>query len=56
MAYLCHDSFEENGIIIETFGGWVTKIRVEQGRGVALQQPHTMEDGKLREESRTKNI
>lgn len=52
VAYLCHDSFEENGSIVETFGGWVTKIKVQQGRGVALKKPHTMEDGQLRAASR----
>ena len=46
VAYLCHESFEENGSIIESTGGWVTKIRVQQGRGVVLKKPHTMEDGK----------
>ena len=46
VAYLCHESFEENGSIIETTGGWVTKIKVQQGKGVVLKKPHTMEDGK----------
>ncbi len=46
VAYLCHESFEENGSIIETFGGWATKIRVQQGRGVVLKKPHSVEDGK----------
>ena len=47
VAYLCHDSFEENGSIIETFGGWVTKVKVQQGKGVVLKKPHTMEDGEM---------
>ena len=47
VAYLCHESFEENGSIVETFGGWVTKVRVQQGKGVVLKKPHSMEDGKL---------
>ena len=47
VAYLCHDSFEENGSIVETMGGWVTKVKVQQGRGVTLKKPHTMEDGEL---------
>ena len=49
VAYLCHESFEENGSVIETFGGWVTKIKVQQGKGVVLKKPHSMEDGKFLE-------
>ena len=45
VAYLCHESFEENGSVIETFGGWVTKIKVQQGKGMILKKPHSMEDG-----------
>ena len=47
VAYLCHNTFEENGVIVETFGGWVTKVKVQQGKGVVLKKPHSMEDGEL---------
>ena len=45
VAYLCHDSFEDNGSVFETIGGWVTQVRLQQGRGVVLKKPYTIEDG-----------
>ena len=55
VAYLCHESFEENGSVIETTGGWVTKIKVQQGKGVILKKPHTMEDGETPSEIHAEN-
>jgi len=44
VVYLCHESCNENGIIIESAGGWAGKVRLQKSEGVVLQRPFTLED------------
>ncbi|KAK4883830.1 hypothetical protein RN001_000101 [Aquatica leii] len=41
VAYLCHDSCEESGAIIETAAGWAGKIQVFRSNGTLLRQKIT---------------
>lgn len=38
VAYLCHESNEENGTIIESAAGWATKIHNVRGKGTVLRK------------------
>lgn len=42
--YLCHESSENNGEIIEAGGGWFAKIRVERAQGAYIKGDFTPED------------
>lgn len=44
VGYLCHDSCVDNGTVLETAGGWTAKIQLQQGEGVVLKRPFTVED------------
>ncbi|XP_055915705.1 peroxisomal multifunctional enzyme type 2 [Eupeodes corollae] len=37
VAYLCHESCEENGAIIESAAGWATKVQTVRGKGALLR-------------------
>lgn len=30
VAYLCHESCEDNGAVIESAAGWASKVRMKQ--------------------------
>jgi len=44
VVYLAHESCSENGSLIETTGGWVTKLRWQRGNGIFFSKPFTAED------------
>ena len=46
VAYLCHDSCEESGSMLEAGGGWVTKLRWQRAQGVSHKLDFTPEDVK----------
>lgn len=37
VAYLCHESCEDNGAIIESAAGWATKVHFVRGKGSVLR-------------------
>lgn len=37
VAYLCHESCEDNGAIIESAAGWATKVHFVRGKGCVLR-------------------
>ncbi|XP_062545364.1 peroxisomal multifunctional enzyme type 2-like isoform X1 [Armigeres subalbatus] len=37
VAYLCHESCEDNGTIIESAAGWATKVHFVRGKGSVLR-------------------
>ena len=37
VAYLCHESCEENGTYIESAAGWATKVHTVRGKGTVLR-------------------
>lgn len=37
VAYLCHESCEENGAVIESAAGWATKVQTVRGKGAVLR-------------------
>lgn len=37
VAYLCHESCEENGTYIESAAGWATKVHMVRGNGTVLR-------------------
>lgn len=37
VAYLCHESNEDNGAIIESAAGWATKVHFVRGKGSVLR-------------------
>jgi len=41
---LAHESCPENGAVIETTGGWFSKLRWQRGKGVFFGEPFTAED------------
>ena len=42
VAYLCHESCEENGGIFEAAGGWVGKYRWSRAQGKAFIPPDNL--------------
>ncbi|XP_055374780.1 peroxisomal multifunctional enzyme type 2 [Condylostylus longicornis] len=38
VAYLCHESCQDNGSIIESAAGWATKIHFVRGKGAVLRK------------------
>lgn len=51
-AYLCHESCEENGSIIESAGGWAGKCAIVRADGALLRS--TLNDGVSIEDVRNK--
>lgn len=37
VAYLCHESCDENGAVIESAAGWATKVQTVRGKGAVLR-------------------
>lgn len=47
VCYLCHEICKDNGILIESAGGWAAKVRLQKSGGVAMRRsnkPFTVED------------
>lgn len=38
VAYLCHDSCQENGVIIDSAAGWAGKCHIIRGKGAVLRR------------------
>jgi hypothetical protein len=36
VLYMCHESFPENGQLIETGAGWAAKVRIVRLKGTAI--------------------
>lgn len=41
VVYLCHESCEDNGAIIESAAGWATKLHIVRGKGAFLRSSIT---------------
>jgi 3-hydroxyacyl-CoA dehydrogenase/3a,7a,12a-trihydroxy-5b-cholest-24-enoyl-CoA hydratase len=37
VVYMCHEDCSDNGSLIETFGGWASKLRFHKSAGVAMR-------------------
>lgn len=46
VAYLAHDTCEENGSVFEIAGGYIAKLRWQRAEGHMFDLPHTVEDVK----------
>ncbi|KAL5482279.1 hypothetical protein EMCRGX_G022586 [Ephydatia muelleri] len=45
VAFLCHESCQDSGIIVETGGGWTAKVRLQKSSGAVFHhKPFSIED------------
>lgn len=44
VAYLAHESCEENGSVFELGAGWISKLRWQRSNGALFDLPFTPED------------
>ncbi|XP_003382406.1 PREDICTED: peroxisomal multifunctional enzyme type 2 [Amphimedon queenslandica] len=38
VCYMCHENCTENGVVIESAGGWAAKVRLQKSGGVAMRK------------------